>query len=152
MKPSAHAKVQALLDALTSEEVEELERPRPERLPPQGLYSDVSADDVCEIFDTDPIHGLTEQEVERRRFRYGKNTLPKPKKPSWIKMLFTQLLDFMVMILVITSIVAACIQDYKSSVVLAIVVVFNVLVGFIEEVKAERELSALLSLNVENGK
>lgn len=63
-----------------------------------------------------------------------------------------QFADLMVLILVITTIVCAAIQDFKSSVVLGLVVVFNVLVGFFQELKAERSLSALLTLNVEKCK
>lgn len=154
VKANAHQKMQEYVEQLSTDETLFLQGRRlsmDSRLPPLSSYHDVSAETVCEVFKTNPKVGLSENEVKRRQEKYGKNELPKPKKTPMILIFLRQFADFMVLILIITSIVTAAIQDFKASVVLALVVVFNVLIGFIQEAKAERALSSLLTLNVETG-
>lgn len=151
---SGHQKMQEFFDQLSEDETLLLQGRRlsmDSRLPPLSTYYDVPEDTICEVFKTNPKVGLSESEVKRRQEKYGKNELPKPKKTSIFLIFLRQFADFMVLILIITSIVTAAIQDFKASVVLALVVVFNVLIGFIQEVKAERALASLSTLNVEKG-
>jgi magnesium-transporting ATPase (P-type) len=63
-------------------------------------------------------------------------------------MIWTQITDFMVIILIIAAIAAASMRDIKSCIVLLIVVVLNVIIGFVQEFKADRALEALMSLSV----
>lgn len=57
------------------------------------------------------------------------NSLPAPQGPSYLKMLWDQATDFMVLCLVAAAIISAGFEDYKATVVLLIVVVFNTIIG-----------------------
>eukprot|EP01111_Echinosteliopsis_oligospora_P014583 TRINITY_DN5519_c0_g1_i1.p1 TRINITY_DN5519_c0_g1~~TRINITY_DN5519_c0_g1_i1.p1 ORF type:complete len:699 (-),score=251.22 TRINITY_DN5519_c0_g1_i1:1329-3425(-) len=117
-------------------------------LPPEGVYYDVEAKTVLQAFHSDPDTGLSSADIGDRLEKYGFNTLPQPPAPSVWKMLWTQVTDFMVLILLAAAAVSAGFGDYKACVVLVIVVILNVCIGFVQEFKAERALSSLMSLEV----
>jgi Ca2+-transporting ATPase len=120
-----------------------------DHLPPMGSYHDVSAQAVSLIFKTDAEIGLKSDVIQRRREEYGENTLPKPKRPSVVVMLLKQIFDFMVLLLIIASGVSFAMQDYAAAIVLLVVVAFNVIVGFSQELKAEKAMKSLLSVEVQ---
>jgi Ca2+-transporting ATPase len=57
----------------------------------------------------------------------------------------------MVLVLVAAAVASAAVQEYKGTVTLAIVIVVNTVIGFIQEYKAEKALSGLMSLEVPRG-
>lgn len=101
---------------------------------------------------TDIGKGLTKAEVEQRRSQYGENTLQEKKKESlWIRFL-KQFNDFMILILIGASILSAIIEkmsgsgDYIDSIIIIGIVVFNAIMGLVQEAKAEKSLEALKSM------
>ena len=118
------------------------------RLPPPGQYYEQESEEVVQIFNTNVDEGLTEEDVAYRRTRYGVNELPRAPPPSVLKMLIYQLTDFMVMILIVVTIIELCLREWVPSVVLFLVVFFNVVVGFLQELKAQKALEALKTLQV----
>lgn len=69
-----------------------------------------------------------------------RNRLPEPPPVSVWKMLFTQVTDFMVLTLLVVALISLGLQDWIEAVVLLLVVVTNVTIGFIQELKAEKAL------------
>ena len=136
-------------------------RPAEARLPPPGQYHDQSWEKVADLFETDVKKGLTTGEAQLRCTRYGKNALPRPKPPSPGKILLEQLADFMVIILLVVTVLEIVVNvvnlvrdghtaaaDWVAVIVLFLVVFFNVLVGFLQEMKAQKALEALENLQV----
>ena len=118
------------------------------RLPPPGQYYEQDVEEVVQIFNTNVDEGLTEEDASYRRTRYGVNELPRAPPPSVLKMLVYQLTDFMVMILIVVTVIELCLREWVPSVVLFLVVFFNVVVGFLQELKAQKALEALKTLQV----
>ncbi|KAI9496328.1 hypothetical protein BDB00DRAFT_143081 [Zychaea mexicana] len=117
--------------------------------PPQALYFDRSVEKLMKMFPhTHPTNGLPSALVRALREQYGINKLPDPPRPSALKMLWTQLTDFMVLMLLAASIIQAGQQEFNSMAVLLIVVVLNTVIGFSQEWKAGKTLSALMDLTV----
>ena len=115
-----------------------------------GLYYDRSIQKVECMFDTNCRTGLSSESMPNLLDWYGPNKLPSPPStPKW-KMMLRQILDFMTIILIVAAIVSIAVEDegVKTAVVLLVVVVLNVTIGFVQEVKANRALEALMSLSV----
>ncbi|KAG2183376.1 hypothetical protein INT43_006382 [Umbelopsis isabellina] len=117
-------------------------------LPPPSLYFDRSVKKLLKMFpNTDPEKGLPSDAVPLLREQYGPNKLPEPPKPSALKMLWSQLTDFMVLILLAACIVEAGEQEFNSMAVLLVVIVLNTIIGFTQEWKASKTLEALMHLS-----
>ncbi|TPX50204.1 hypothetical protein SeLEV6574_g01036 [Synchytrium endobioticum] len=116
--------------------------------PPPALYFDKNGERLAEMYRTDIKNGLTSDRIPELREHYGDNMLPDPPKPSALKMLWEQVSDFMIIILIIAAIAEGASGDPKGMIVLFIVVVINVIIGFSQEWKANKALEALMSLSV----
>lgn len=100
------------------------------------------------MFRTSLTDGLHSTSIEGLFEHYGPNVLPEPPKPSILRMIFNQLKDFMVIILLIAAIVTAAEKDFKGMGVLLFVILLNTIIGFTQEYKANKALEALEKLSV----
>ncbi|MCU1457893.1 MAG: calcium-translocating P-type ATPase, PMCA-type [Actinomycetia bacterium] len=101
------------------------------------------AGDVLARLEVDPALGLSASEVRARTSRWGANHLEEPtKRPKWL-IFFDQFRNVLVATLVVGAVVAGAVGDVKDSVAIAVVLVFNALLGYVQEQKAEKSLTAL---------
>ncbi|KAJ2788678.1 hypothetical protein H4R21_006942, partial [Coemansia helicoidea] len=114
--------------------------------PPPSLYFDRTVEKLVAMYRTDVASGLAPEQVEERRAFYGRNELPRPARRPWWKIVWVQLTDLMVLMLGAAIIATAIDGEWKSSIVLGVVVVLNTVVGAWQEIKASRTLSALENL------
>lgn len=148
VKEEEHDDVEKLMNEY-KEKFEHPSMPPAEQvLPPQTLYFDKNPEQLAEMFGTNIETGLPSSRIAELVHHYGPNKLPSPPRESPLLMLWTQLTDFMVLILIAAAIAQFATDDIKSGVVLLIVVVMNVTIGFVQEYKANKALEALLSLSV----
>jgi Ca2+-transporting ATPase len=82
------------------------------------------------MFNVTLEQGLSTGIIPELRSLYGTNQLPKPPKPSLIKMLWTQMTDFMVLLLGCASIISALRHELDSAISLWCVIVLNIIIGF----------------------
>ena len=104
---------------------------------------------VLHNLNTDEKTGLTNEEVEKRKLKYGINKLQdKPKESLFIKFI-KQFNDFMIIILIIASVLSAVISymqgenDYIDSIIIIGIVVLNAIMGLVQEAKAEKSIESL---------
>ena len=85
--------------------------------------------------------GLTNKEASKRLEENGPNKLEDKKKESLIVRFLKQFNDFMIIILIIASIISALVakiegsNDYIDSIIIIAIVVFNAILGLIQENK-----------------
>ena len=91
--------------------------------------------------------GLTVSEAEARRQRYGKNKLKERKPKSILRMLWEQIKDVMVIILLIAAVVSILFADYAEAAVIFAIVVINAVIGIVQEKKAADALASLGTLS-----
>ena len=89
---------------------------------------------------------LTLKEVKERQEKYGKNLLPEEKTASGLKIFVLQFANPLVYILLFAGLVSVFLQKYFDIVLILSVVVINALMGFFQEYKTQKTLTALKRL------
>lgn len=97
--------------------------------------------------------GLKEEEAEARLQEFGKNILSQKKKENIIIKFIKQFNDFMIIILIAAAAISAIMAkidgtgDYIESIIIIAIVVFNAIMGLVQENKAEKSLEALKKMS-----
>lgn len=92
------------------------------------------------------VHGLTLDEVDRRRATHGRNVLTTtPAKPAW-RILAEQFRGVVVGLLVGAATIAWIAGDTTDAAAIGAVLVLNAALGFATELRARRAIAALASL------
>ena len=90
--------------------------------------------------------GLSADEAAERLRRYGANALPVEEPPSAVRRFLAEYTSYMQLILVGAAIVSLVIQEWSTAIVLAVITLFNALVGLRQAGKAESAMNALQSM------
>ena len=99
--------------------------------------------DLFERFATDPETGLAVDVAVDRLAALGPNSLTEaPGRPTWLRLL-DQFRDLLVVILIVGAVLAGSFGDIKDAVAIAVVLVLNALLGFVQEQRAAVGLAAL---------
>lgn len=88
-------------------------------------------------------NGLLEQEAEKRLKQYGYNELKEKKKVTPLKILAGQFINFIVWVLFAAAMISAFIGEMLNFWVILCIIGFVVILGFIQEYKAEKAMEAL---------
>lgn len=90
--------------------------------------------------------GLTDEEVEKRKLIYGKNSLPKHKKDSALKIFFNEFKDPIVILLLVAIIASILVGETKDALAIGFIVLVDVIMGTYQENKANNTAEALREL------
>ena len=90
--------------------------------------------------------GLDQAEVGRRLKLHGPNRLAEAPPPSLLTRLARQFNNLLLIVLMVAAAVTIAIGHWIDGGVIAVVVVLNALIGFVQEGKAERALQAIRHL------
>ncbi len=96
--------------------------------------------------------GLSDAEAAKRLAEQGPNALAQKPPPSRIRQFLSQFANFLVVMLLAAAIVAAFIGDWKDTVVILGVILFNATLGFWQEFRAEATLAALKQMLPQNAR
>ena len=106
-----------------------------------------TAAEVLHELGSDPTTGVSEDDAARRLSLHGPNRLPERELPRRIQILFAQLSDPLVVILVVAAAVSgAVLREWIDASVIAAIVVLNSALGYSQHAKAEDALAALRQL------
>lgn len=117
-----------------------------------------SAQDVINHLKSNASIGLTDKQIIALKKEYGDNKLNESKKESLFTKFIKQFNDFMVIILIISAVISAITaflegtHDYIDSIIIIAIVIFNAIMGLIQEAKAEKSIEALKALFAPNSK
>ncbi len=101
--------------------------------------------EIAEVFkelETDP-KGLSDDEATRRLAEYGVNELQAEGRISPWTILFEQFKNVLIIILLLATVVSAFLGHGVEAIAISVIVLFAVLLGFVQEYRAERAIAAL---------
>ncbi|MDO8638833.1 MAG: HAD-IC family P-type ATPase, partial [Candidatus Daviesbacteria bacterium] len=104
-------------------------------------YTKKSAEVLKELQSSED--GLVEEEVKARLAKYGLNKLPEAKLDSLLTIFYRQFQSPLIYILFIASIIVFLMKEFTDGAIILFVLLFNAVVGTIQEGKAQNTLLAL---------
>lgn len=106
----------------------------------------------------DSYKGLNEVQLKENIKKYGLNIIKEEKKKTLISIIFSQLKDSTIYLLIIAGTLSLLLKEYVDSIIIFLVLILNTIIGTIQEYKAEKSLEALKKLQtpmcnvIRNGK
>ena len=91
-------------------------------------------------------NGLTSEEAKRRLEHYGPNQLKEAPRPTFLQMLWEQLNNFVVILLIVASLISGLLGEFVEALAIMAIVVLNAILGIVQERRAEEALAALKKL------
>ncbi len=91
-------------------------------------------------------NGLPEPEVRRRRDQYGSNSVAHDRPQSWYAMLLSNFKNPFILVLVGIGIVSAATFDWKTVIVVSVMVTVSVLMRFLQEYRSSRAAEQLRAM------
>ncbi|MFH0851860.1 MAG: HAD-IC family P-type ATPase, partial [Candidatus Peregrinibacteria bacterium] len=111
--------------------------------PAQKMWHTLTAEQTLQVLHTPVQSGLSDAEAKRRLQEYGTNELKKADGISPWRILFEQCKNVLIIILVLAIVLSTILGHEIEAITIGIIVVFAVLLGFVQEYKAERAIEAL---------
>lgn len=96
---------------------------------------------------TDSEKGLVPKEAQRRLLNYGPNLLPEEPLENWFHIFARQFKSPLVYILLVCAIIIYALGEWADSLIILIVLLFNALVGTLQEGRSQSALKAIKKLS-----
>jgi Ca2+-transporting ATPase len=111
-------------------------------------WHSLSPEEALRALNSDASVGLASEEAARRIAEYGPNRLEEEKRKSPLLRFFAQFNDFMIWVLLAAVVISgALLKEYLDAVVILVIVLFNAMLGFAQETRAERAMEELKKLS-----
>jgi len=109
----------------------------------QITWHSLSREEVLDKLQAPLEKGLSTHEAANRKEKYGPNELQEGKKRSFLKMVFDQLNNFVIIMLVVAAAISAFLGEVVDASAIVAIVVLNTIMGVVQESRAEQALDAL---------
>jgi Ca2+-transporting ATPase len=105
----------------------------------------IPIEEVAALLKTTPS-GVHEKKVLELLKKFGHNKIQKTRKQTVLKMLWHQLSNFMILILIAVAILSRFIGEATDTYIILAIVFLNAIVGFVQEYRAEKAIAALKNM------
>lgn len=106
-----------------------------------------SIEEVLKELDVDAGTGISQSEVQGRQERFGMNVLTGKKKKSIFQLLFAQLQDWLIYILLAAVMVTLAMGEYVDAGIILMVILLNAILGVVQEIKAGNAIEVLQKIS-----
>ncbi|MEN9871488.1 MAG: hypothetical protein RLZZ171_2480 [Cyanobacteriota bacterium] len=112
----------------------------------------LSSQQAIELLESDPITGLSSNEVTQRQKYFGENELKQTDGRGKLTILYEQFTNIMLVMLIAIAIISAILDLRQSnfpkdSIAIFTIVILNGILGYVQESRAEQALAALKRLS-----
>jgi Ca2+-transporting ATPase len=107
------------------------------------VWHSLSMEEVLDKLQSPLEKGLSTQEAAARKEKYGLNELQEGKKRTFWNMVFDQLNNFVIIMLVVAAAISAFLGEIVDASAIVAIVVLNTIMGVVQESRAEQALDAL---------
>ena len=108
-------------------------------------WHSLRCDDIFQALNTSHS-GLSETEAKARLPQYGANELKSKRQISPAMIFLRQFLSPLIYVLLVAAIISVILQDYIDAGVILGVLLVNAAIGFIQEIRAEKAMEALMQM------
>lgn len=92
-------------------------------------------------------NGITEEEARLRLSEYGKNDLPEKEQDSKLKIFLSNFNSPLIYALFMAAALAIILGKQVDAIVILIVILTNAVIGYVQEIKAKKDIDALKKLS-----
>lgn len=96
--------------------------------------------------------GLSSEEVQKRLADYGENSLQTETRINRLKLFVEQFKSFIIYIMLIAGLISLALGEYADASVIGLILLINALIGYYQELNAQKSLEALKKLSVQNAR
>ncbi len=114
---------------------------------PVTLFHALDAAAVAGLLQTDPDKGLSSDEANLRLGHAGPNSLPERGVPGPFRLILRQFASFLIAVLFVAAVVSLFLGDLLEAGAILVIALLNAVLGFVQEFRAEKALSALRALS-----
>lgn len=115
---------------------------------PSTKWHTLDSSQVLEQLETEQSAGLTDEEANERRNRFGANEIVDMGSRGPLLILWEQFYNAMILLLVVAAGVSFLLDEVRDAVAILVIVILNAALGFAQDYRAERALAALKKLSV----
>ncbi|KAH9930427.1 sodium transport ATPase [Epithele typhae] len=106
----------------------------------------LSAQQVASELEVDIESGLEDAHAQERLQRYGTNELAGGDGVSWVRVLVSQIVNAIMLVMIASLVVSLAIKSWIEGGIIGAVILVNIVVGFMQQYSAERTMDSLRSL------
>ncbi len=121
--------------------------PEIEQTNTQGAWHTVDTDAVVRRLNVDLTNGISEQDAAARLAQYGANELVEKKLKSPWAILWEQITNPLVLLLIFAAVISAFLGKADSVIAISAIVVLNAILGVVQEYRAEQAMAALKKMS-----
>ncbi len=119
---------------------------------PAAVWHTLEVDKTLQMLGSDHNAGLSSQEVQQRLQQYGSNELKETAGRSSLVILLDQFKNIMLLMLIAVAVISALLdlranEFPKDAIAIALIVILNGILGYLQESRAEKALAALKQLS-----
>jgi Ca2+-transporting ATPase len=114
-------------------------------------YYRKSADQIFDDLNTSP-NGLSDDEAGKRLEKDGLNELETETKINKLKLFLNQFKSFIIYIMLFALVLSVVLQEYSDAVVIAAILIANAIIGYYQELSAQKSLQALKQMSTVKAK
>ena len=111
----------------------------------ENRYYAMTVDEILKKFQTSE-DGLGKKEVEKRQLKYGYNTLPQKEKESIFKIFLSECTDPIVLLLMVAIVASLSVGEIVDAIAIFAIVIVDLILGTIQENKANETIESLKKL------